>query len=274
MANAIISTDSDVADIIPMSPEQNILKKLDTDFETRSKGAYSTKQIITSTVPYKFNLVSVSTPEAGGAIVPTSPAAQIGASFAPINPAVRKLSNVNTIQYVYDLNYYTGFLGSTYPPTTDFTVPVYLTIGVARFNYFRDLVGTKYSAINSFQVGNLSWQNSAPVSFYLQGNSGTETVRDRVDWTVPINDRSIISTTSGVIVRDFTQDQDKITQDEKQQILDGTITTLFIVFAVDTSGLATNEQNFMLFDVAPNFTFYGSLSFDFFGLGAAYTPII
>lgn len=276
MALAFISRNSDIADEVPLTPEQKTLKKLKDDLESRTLGAYSTKQVVNSTVGYKFNLQAVPFKESGGAVTPVSFSQFTAGSFAPLDPALKKLSQVNSLQYTYDFSFYDELFGvPTFPPTGNFTVPVYLTLGIARYNYFRTLTGTKYSVINSFKIGDLDWQNSAPVSFRLLGNDGSENVRGRVDWTKPVDNRNVLSSASGVIVRDFTNtDPTKLTKVEKQDLLNGSLSTLFVVVCVDTSALAAQDQNYMAVDVSPAFTFYGSITFDFFGLGTAYTPLV
>lgn len=275
MAKAFLSTDPYKADQTPASPEIDLLVSLEKERKARTLGAYNTKQIVQSVVPYKFNM-AIATVEAGGARVPGTPAEQNASSFSPSDPRFKKFTGLPTaVQYIYDFSYYLTGLGGGTLPTGDFVCPVYLTLGYSNYNYFRfgSGVDIKYSVINSFQIANLDWDSST-FSFQLLNLIGGQRIRDRIDWTIPVENRPLLTFFSGIPVRDFTNtDPTKLTIEEKSSLLNGDFSTLFISVCVDTTGLNTTNQDFMALDVAPNFFFYGTISFDFFGVGAAYTPI-
>lgn len=273
MAKAYFSANPDTANQAPLSLEGQILADLHKDKIARTFGAYATKQTTTSYIPYRENM-AIGILRDGGAVTPSTSDQQISGSFPVIRPNEKKLSEVNAIYYFYNLDYFYGTFTNTYTPT-NFEVPVYLTMAKSRYNYNRNFTGYKYEPINSFKIGNLSFQTSN-LSFYLTDiNKTSEIISGRVDWTDTIPDRPVVSEVNGIVHRDFIQfDPTKITISQKQEILNGSISSIVVTFCVDITSLSQNNQDFLVTDVAPNFTFFGGIEFNYFGLGVAYTPLV
>jgi hypothetical protein len=186
-----------------------------------------------------------------GAVYPATPQAFITSQLSPQGLAGLKLNKVTTLSLKYSVNwfsdpFYTG--GALNAPSSSFTVPTFLTLGVWNNNYFYDTnvlgstVNDKFEVLNCIQIGDLLFNKDA-------GDSGVfkyETAKGEINLLNTISGRALVSTLSGIEQRDFTVDPEKITPEQLERILNGDINQIAVIISTDASGISTANSDFLL----------------------------
>lgn len=284
MAKAFISEDANVADEFPLSQEAKVLNELNQKNKQATLGSFNSNKTILNSPSNIVGVISLASVLTGGARNPL----QIGLfSESPLfvpKAEQSKLSRINAVQYTYQLNGYVDYDKiSSYPAgISSFTAPIYFTLSEFNFTnalYDNAIAGglvrmDKFITINSFKIGTFRF-NTTTGLMRIEDNNGNDTMVERIDWTVPIDNRPIAQDGGDFFAYDFINtDPKKITVEQLNRIKEGRFSNLVSAVTIDMTGQTTANTNFVNQIGAINraLRIYGHVVFEIFGLAVSYTP--
>lgn len=256
------------------SIEQVSMETLVQDYKKRDLDPSISKTTFIDTLHDTLEM-SVGTLQTGGGIFNTAPLLGQSNRTLPINPSIRKVNNIARLDVVYGVTLDRFQVTTpTFTPSSDITVPIYLSLlkWNENYNYEVNVLGLapyedtlKLEVFLNFKVGDWLYNHSTGY-FYFNPVSDSVNLLD----TLPA--RPIPAQSAGINFPEIssTYPGDQITENQKNEILNGTTGHLLVDIVADTTALGGSNKSYIEQDIMPDYRAIVDFNVEYIGTLASF----
>lgn len=185
--------------------------------------------------------------------------------------ASMKIANLSALNFSFGVNYtsVTPYFNTTYTPTSDYTVPVWLSMGFGELNTSTITGNFSFEPILNFKLTDLKWYNGSfpPNGFYFKQKNTSLDLTNTLEYRNNISGMDDFQNTNDYNrnYRITKQQLDKLTNSNENMITWG----IFI----DTTGLTGNNALHFSSN-QPDLRFCVTFNFQYFGVLANFVPAV
>lgn len=256
---------------IPKRPEISLLENLRKDQIEQKQGGRNTKILFTDTAKLNIDIAEAVEYPVGtggsGFYVSANDWNTNQIAFSPVSTNLRKVQNVSAFNFNVSVNMNQTIWTITSVPSSDFSVPVFLSGFYTNSNYW-------YNALVDAKTGEYSLEEIFSINLgVLEYNKANDVFRF-VPYKKSFNlldtlaSRPLLLDGGDVKYFDFNSDEGKITEDQLNNFLNGNYPNINFDISTDLTSLAVANFNFMFNDILGNnvLKFVASLDFEYIGI--------